>query len=76
MKNDLRLAINTTLNTLQTAEKQLADARTRLQTAYLDESQAILRVDEAQKALDAFTAELKKDAPHGTHWARRPGGPA
>lgn len=62
---------------LQEASDALVQASLRRREADSAETAAMNRCNEAQKAFDAVTAELRKAAPLSTDWrARQPGLPA
>lgn len=57
------------------AQDQLRIMRDRLALAQREETDAINKVNEAQKLFDALVAEVKKSAPRDTDWKRMPGLP-
>lgn len=55
---------------------QHSAAAASTERARRDETTALNRVNEAQKKIDALTAELKKQAPRGSDWRRPKSEPA
>lgn len=69
-KGSINVQLANAITTVAVANDRLTVMRDRVATARSEETDAINKVNEAQKHFDALVSLIKQSAPHSTDWRR------
>lgn len=73
MDNDLDIAALS--KAVEEAHRELLEANQRYSKASQEQTIAVNRANEAQRAFERAIEAMKKQAPYGSDWTRKPGTP-